>query len=80
MNLTILLFGITRDIIGGNSFTIALENASRVSDLKKKLYDNYPEMKKLRSLMIAVNSEYAADDLELHEKDEIALIPPVSGG
>lgn len=30
--------------------------------------------------MVAVNSEYAKDDLTLNENDEIALIPPVSGG
>ena len=34
----------------------------------------------VRSLYIAVNKEYAKDDLVLKETDEIALIPPVSGG
>lgn len=80
MNLNILLFGITRDIIGDHSFTIYLNEGENVSDLKKYLFTKYPQMKKLRSLMIAVNNEYASDDLQLSEKDEIALIPPVSGG
>ncbi|ELR70026.1 hypothetical protein C900_04396 [Fulvivirga imtechensis AK7] len=80
MDLKILLFGITRDIIGDHSFTIRLNEGGYVGDLKKYLYAEYPEMKKLRSLLIAVNNEYAPDDLRLSEKDEIALIPPVSGG
>ena len=40
----------------------------------------YPKMKALSSMMVAVNNSYAPDDLELKEGDEIALIPPVSGG
>jgi molybdopterin synthase sulfur carrier subunit len=40
----------------------------------------YPNLKGLKSLLIAVNNEYAEDSVELLESDEIALIPPVSGG
>jgi molybdopterin synthase sulfur carrier subunit len=37
-------------------------------------------MMKLASYMIAVNSEYASEDDRINENDEIAVIPPVSGG
>jgi len=40
----------------------------------------YPEFSKLSSLAVAVNSEYAQDDVPLNRNDEIAIIPPVSGG
>ena len=51
-----------------------------VADLLEYLKLTYPEMKKLNSLLVAVNSEYAAPDTLLNAADEIALIPPVSGG
>ena len=37
-------------------------------------------MSELKSVRLAVNSEYATEDLLLQENDEVALIPPVSGG
>jgi len=40
----------------------------------------YPELGKLSSLAIAVNNSYAQDEEEINSYDEIALIPPVSGG
>ncbi|MEX6689717.1 MoaD/ThiS family protein [Danxiaibacter flavus] len=79
MSHTILLFGITKDIIGGsvhetgNAFTT-------VGELRRHLYNIYPQLEKLNSLMIAVNNNYANDDDRLQSSDEIALIPPVSGG
>ncbi|MNL69681.1 ThiS family protein [compost metagenome] len=51
-----------------------------VGELRAKLYDQYPSLEKLNSLMIAVNKNYAADDVLINATDEIALIPPVSGG
>jgi len=44
------------------------------------LKDKYPKFRELRSLYVAVNSEYAKDHYVLKEQDEIAIIPPVSGG
>ncbi len=51
-----------------------------VSDLRKALSAKYPALDKLNSLFIAVNRAYAEDATTLKETDEIALIPPVSGG
>ena len=42
--------------------------------------DEFPDFEKLRSLVIAVNEEYQEDGFILSEKDEIVIIPPVSGG
>jgi molybdopterin converting factor small subunit len=55
-------------------------NGSSVGDLRNQLHATYPDLKKLNSLFIAINLEYAADEYLLTEKDEVALIPPVSGG
>lgn len=49
-------------------------------DLKAALEQQFPRLKQLRSYMIAVNNEYAQDGGPITEADEIAIIPPVSGG
>jgi molybdopterin converting factor small subunit len=51
-----------------------------VGDLKIELIAQFPDFEKLRSLVIAVNEEYQEDGFILSEKDEIVIIPPVSGG
>ncbi|RZK21535.1 MAG: MoaD/ThiS family protein [Hymenobacter sp.] len=80
MNLTIALFGIAREIVGQSSLAVALAPGQSAAGLLAELRQQYPELAKLRSLAVAVNNDYAADDVLLHERDEIALIPPVSGG
>lgn len=79
MNLKVKTFGITRDILGDREVDIVLTGNS-VADLRHQLFASYPDLKKLNSLFIAINLEYAADEHVLTEKDEVALIPPVSGG
>ena len=76
----VALFGIAREIVGQSSLGIALEAGQSVGGLLVALRTQYPELARLRSLAVAVNNEYADDSVALHERDEIALIPPVSGG
>lgn len=78
----VLLFGIARDIVGESVLKIsgADKTPNSVSELKRLLSESYPEFGKLSSLAVAVNSEYAADEVTLKSTDEIAIIPPVSGG
>ncbi len=72
-------FGITKDIIGARETLFELDGET-VGSLRKALKQRYPSLLEIRSLMIAVNNNYAEDQLSLSESDEIALIPPVSGG
>jgi len=72
-------FGITKDILGAREKTIDV-NGQTVAALRETLMAQYPELTGLRSLLIAVNDTYADDSITLTETDEIALIPPVSGG
>jgi molybdopterin synthase sulfur carrier subunit len=78
----ILFFGIAKDIVGvSQKVLLANENfPNSVRELKQKLNQEYPELIKLSSLAVAVNSEYAKDDVLLKDTDEVAIIPPVSGG
>ena len=84
--MTILLFGITKDIVGSSTLSVPPSSFSgkkmplTVKELKAFLGKNYPELNKLSSLAVAVNNSYAEDDEVINSYDEIALIPPVSGG
>lgn len=72
-------FGVTKDIIGERQAILEVEGDT-VASLRDALKKRYPPLVEIRSLMIAVNKAYANDDLAIAESDEIALIPPVSGG
>ncbi|NAY90956.1 molybdopterin synthase sulfur carrier subunit [Muricauda sp. JGD-17] len=84
--MTILLFGITKDIVGSPTLSFPTSSVSgkrmpnTVKELKVYLGKTYPELNKLSSLAVAVNNAYADDDHIINSYDEIALIPPVSGG
>ncbi|WP_242434593.1 MoaD/ThiS family protein [Hymenobacter amundsenii] len=80
MNLKIALFGIAREIVGQSTLDVAAPEGQSAQGLLLALHAQYPALAGLTSLAVAVNNEYAADDTLLHERDEIALIPPVSGG
>ena len=77
---SVLLFGITRDLTGQSVISVPLNEGDRVNDLLGQLHQRYPALTGIRSLLVAVNGEYAEPDQLLGGKDEIALIPPVSGG
>lgn len=72
-------FGITRELLGGKEPFIEIQGQT-VGDLRMELARRYPELLGLKSLYIAVNGDYASEDQVLTSQDEIALIPPVSGG
>ena len=80
--MNVLFFGIAKDIVGSSEITFSekLKKPTTVGALKRQLVESYPEFSKLNSLAVAVNSEYANDDVTLSGSDEIAIIPPVSGG
>ncbi len=77
--ITIKLFGITRDIVGSEALTV-VEPVKNVRQLLAHLHAQYPRLTELNALMVAVNDEYATDETPVSASDEVALIPPVSGG
>jgi sulfur-carrier protein len=76
--ITILFFAGHQETIGKDQ--IEWKRAPiTIRELKKELQETYPDLK-LENSMIAVNEEYAADDMEIKDDDTVAFIPPVSGG
>ena len=80
MKLTLLSFGIAKDITGKRFSEIELPENCTVAELRSLLAEQYPVLNELSALRFAINSEYAQESDLLQEGDEVALIPPVSGG
>src|ERR1041385_1545442 len=77
---TILFFGAARDLVGHDEIQISLR-AENAASAFQELLDKFPELRRFgRSLLLAVNQEYADADRAIADGDELALFPPVSGG
>jgi molybdopterin synthase sulfur carrier subunit len=80
MTAHILAFGIVKEIFGAAAIDHALDEGATVSDLTSTLEERFPKLKQLASYRVALNSEFASGEQPLQDCDEIAIIPPVSGG
>ena len=80
MTLKVLAFAVVKDIFGNSSVQIVLKEGSTVSALRTSLEEQFPGLRELSSFLIAVNNEFASANYPIQETDEIAIIPPVSGG
>jgi molybdopterin synthase catalytic subunit len=79
----VLLFGAARDVLPEKSspLTLALNEPPTVAGAFQQLVAKYPDLERFgRSLLFAVNQEYATPETELKGDDELAIFPPVSGG
>jgi molybdopterin converting factor subunit 1 len=73
------LFASYREALGAARLEVPLPDGSRVSDLVDALAVRLPALRAAPG-MVAVNHAYVGPDFRLHDGDEAALIPPVSGG
>ena len=80
MKLEILFFGITADIAQEKSIQLEIDEGLSVEKLRILLQVKYPNLSNYKNFSVAVNMEYANDDVLLKDSDSVALIPPVSGG
>ncbi|MBL7828620.1 MAG: MoaD/ThiS family protein [Saprospiraceae bacterium] len=80
MKVRILAFGIARELCGAREFEMEIPEASTVIEFKNLLFEQKPGFLAVASITIAVNAEYSEDTHVLGANDEIAIIPPVSGG
>lgn len=81
IKISVLLFGRAREIVGSSSFELELEEPATVESAFSALKSRHPELAQMeRSLLFAVNEEYASRERPLSERDRLAILPPVSGG
>jgi MoaE-MoaD fusion protein len=77
----VLFFGAARDMVGDAEVRLSLKGNSTAAAAFEQMLEKFPELRRFgRSLLFAVNQEYAAADREVHDGDELAVFPPVSGG
>jgi molybdopterin synthase catalytic subunit len=81
MKVTVRFFALHRDVVGTSQLTREVEDGTTLGQLWAQLCAQYPALAPAtRSLLFARNQEYADQETELHDGDEAAFIPPVSGG
>ena len=81
MKVKVLLFASLKDIAGRRSIELELDQGSTLQQVKEKLTSLYPEIERMQnSVRIAINQEFADEDSSLNNEDEIAFLPPMSGG
>jgi molybdopterin synthase catalytic subunit len=79
MLVRVLPFGVLKESLGRDTFTVELEGDSTVADLLRQVGVSSPAAQ-LRGIAVSVNAEYASPSHVLCDDDEVGLLPPVSGG
>ncbi len=80
-SLSIKLFASLRQAMSSDEIKINIDNEITVSQMKKIVFETFPNLKKLNvPFLVAVNHKFAKDSVVISTKDEVALISPVSGG
>ena len=81
MRVHVLFFGRLKDLAGKSSDLLDLRDGASVRDVLQHYALQAPPLKELLpSLAVAVNQQYSGPETELNPDDEVALLPPVSGG
>lgn len=81
MQVKVLLFGQLRDAVGASEEVVRLSEGARAADLVAHYRQRFPSLEEIcPRLALAINQEYAGRTTLLHGGDEVALLPPVSGG
>jgi Molybdopterin converting factor, small subunit len=81
MKLTVKLFAVARQRIGRGQIELELPEAATVGNLRGAIVEQFPPLADvMRHARVAVDNEYAGDGDAVGMRNEIAVIPPVSGG
>jgi MoaE-MoaD fusion protein len=81
MLIRVLFFGLLKDLVGRSTETVELPEGARLQELLAHYAAQFPRLgEMLPALALSVNQEYSRGDRPLRAGDEVALLPPVSGG
>src|SRR5512142_1498250 len=81
MQIRVLFFGALKDLTGRASDSLELPRGATIADLLAHYGAQFPRLQQYASaLAVSVNQEYARRDAALLDRDEVGLLPPVSGG
>ncbi len=80
-SLSIKLFASLKQSMNSDEIKINIDNEITVSQMKKIVFETFPNLKKLNiPFFVSVNYKLAKDSSIIKHKDEVALIPSISGG
>ena len=81
MRVTVRLFARLRDLAGSGELVRDVENPATVGTVWRSLVNEMPELGVYeRTMSVAVNADYSKMSAKVHDGDEVAFLPPVSGG
>jgi molybdopterin converting factor subunit 1 len=81
MRVTVRLFARLRDLAGAAEMSREIEPGWTIGAVWRDLAGEFPALADYeRSISAALNADYARMDAEVHDGDEVAFLPPVSGG
>lgn len=80
IQITVLYFAQVREITQVSKEVLEIDELSSASDLLVLLESRYPKIKDENHLSISVNCLVSKPDTILGDSDEVALLPPISGG
>jgi MoaE-MoaD fusion protein len=81
MRVQVLFFGVLKDIVGRAEDALELQDGATLADVLSHYEERVPKIRgMLRTVALSVNQHYAGPGAVLGEGDEVALLPPVSGG
>ena len=80
MEIEALLFASYREKAGVGRLRLDLNDGATVGDMAGAMRAKFPGLPEAERIVVAVNNEYQEHDFVLRDGDEVALIPPVSGG
>ena len=80
--ITVKFFAYCREIVGKETIKLKLKDkTTTVGDIRMMIFQMYPSLSSLSKVFfVAVNHKLANDDTILNNHDEVAILPPVSGG
>jgi molybdopterin converting factor subunit 1 len=77
----VLFFGQLREVVGHAEDSVELPDGAPIEALFSRYGESHPELARFRASLVASrNREFAAWSTPLHSGDEVAFLPPVSGG